>query len=120
MDDISQSRTASVLTIIAGLWVALSPFFISVSGFTLYSVIVLGAVIAIAGVVQLLWENTLPSWISGAAAVLLFILSIMPMGHGSSAVWNMMISAIVIFALAVWDEIEIAHFVSEDRISHQN
>ncbi|MCX6728381.1 MAG: hypothetical protein NTV39_01265 [Candidatus Saccharibacteria bacterium] len=120
MEDIDQSRTASVLTIIAGLWIALSPFVISVSGFALYSVIVLGAIIAVAGVVQLLWENTLPSWISGAASVLLFLLAIAPMSLGVSAVWNMLISAIVVFVLAVWDEIEVAHYVSEGRRSHQN
>jgi hypothetical protein len=120
MKDIDQSRTASVLTLIVGLWVAFSPLFISVSGFALGSVIVLGAIIAIAGLIQLFWENVLPSWVSGIAAVLLFILAFIPMSLGMSAVWNMLISGIVVFVLAIWDEVEVSHLVGEDRRSHQN
>jgi hypothetical protein len=122
MDDVNQSRTASVLTVIAGLWIALSPIFISVSvsGFALWSVIVLGTIIAVAGLAQLFWENILPSWIGGIAAVLLFILAIIPMNLSATAVWNMLISAIVVFVLAIWDDIEVTHLVGEDRRSHQH
>lgn len=122
MEDINQSRTASVLTVIAGLWIALSPIFISVSvsGFALISMIVLGVIVAVAGLVQLFWENILPSWVSGIAAVLLLILALIPMSLGTSAIWNMIISAIVVFVLAVWDEVKVAHFVGEDRRSHQH
>ena len=119
MKDIDQSRTASILTLIAGLWVAISPLFISVSSSLLPSVIVLGVIIAIAGLVQTFWENTLPSWVSGIAAVLLFIAAFITGTASIAAMWNMIIAAIVVFALAVWDEVEISHFITEKH-SHQH
>lgn len=120
MKDIDQSRTASILTLIAGIWIAASPIFIPVAGGLFVSMIILGAVIALAGLVQIFWENILPSWISGIAAVLLFIAAFITGTASAAAMWNMIISAIAVFALAVWDEVEIAHFIGENRRSQQH
>ena len=73
MNDKDQTRFASVLTFLAGVWVAISPTWIHVSGAALASVVITGIVIALAGFVQYFWENTLPSWIGGLAAVWLFL-----------------------------------------------
>lgn len=69
MNSLGQSRLASVVALLVGAWVAISPIWISVTGGALTSVIITGIVIAVAGLVQLFWKNAIPSWISGLAAV---------------------------------------------------
>ncbi len=107
MNDRNQTRLASVLTLLAGVWVAISPMWIPVTGAALTSVIVTGIVIALAGAIQFFWENVLPSWVGGLAAVWLF-LSTFVYGVGTAAAWNQIISAIVTIILVYWDGFEVA------------
>lgn len=108
MEDRSQSKLASVLTLLVGIWVAISPIWISVTGGALTSVIITGIVVALAGLVQYFWENPLPSWISGLAAVWLFI-SAFSFGVSHAMMWSQILSAIATFLLASWDGVEISH-----------
>lgn len=106
MDAKAQSRLASVLTIGVGAWMMLAPAFTSVTGGALTSILITGGVIAFAGLVQLFWENVLPSWVNGAAAVWLFI-SAFAFDVSTAVSWNMVLGAIVAFVLALWDGTEI-------------
>lgn len=106
MNDIAQSRLASGITVLLGIWVAMSPIFISITGAALTSVIVVGIVMALAGLAQLFWTNSTPSWIVGLAAIYLFI-SAFAYDISSAAAWNQIISAVAGFILATWDGAEV-------------
>lgn len=106
-----QSRLASMLTLLVGIWVAISPIWISVSGGALTSVIATGVVIALFGVIQYFWESALPSWIVGLAAVWLFVSAFIFSSSviSNGAMMNQILSAVAAFVLAYWDGIEITH-----------
>jgi len=106
MERLSQSRLASSLTVLAGIWLMLSPIFISISGAALVSLLITGGVMIVFGLVQLAWENSVPSWINALAAVWLFI-SAFTFSISTAMVWNQALAAIVVFALAMWDGAEI-------------
>lgn len=108
MNDRTQSRLASVLTIIVGAWLMASPLFIAAEGVASTNVLIVGGIIALAGLVQLIWDNTLPSWISAIAAVWL-VGSAFVFDASAGFAWNVVLSAIAAFALAVWDGTEISH-----------
>lgn len=106
MDNLLQSRVASVLTVAVGVWLLLSPLFITITGGALASVLVAGGVIAVAGAVQLFWENTLPSWVTGLAALAL-LATIVIFGVTGAALWSQAISAVAAILLAGWDGLEV-------------
>lgn len=116
MERLSQSRLASSLTVILGAWVMLSPLFISITGAALTSLLITGAVMILFGLVQLFWDNSLPSWINALAAVWLFV-SAFTFTVSDAVVWNQVITAVIVFALAVWDGAEIGE-VSRMRHTH--
>lgn len=107
MEDVTQSRVASILTIVAGAWLAISPAFISMTGGALASVIIAGIIMALAGLVQLFWTNTSPSWLAGLVAIYLFVTAF-SFSLSNAAMWNQAISAVVAFILATWDGAEVA------------
>lgn len=107
MDTQMQTRLAAALTAIVGVWLLVTPLFISMSGAALVNILVIGAVVALAGIVELFWTNTLPSWLSALAAVWLFV-SILFFDMSSAAAWNMAIAAIVTFVVSVWDGAEVS------------
>jgi len=102
-----QSRIASALTAIVGVWLMLSPIFISISGAALVSLLITGAVMIVFGLVQLATENTLPSWINALAAIWLFI-SALSFSVSAAVVWNQVVFAVIAFALAIWDGSEVS------------
>lgn len=106
MDNLLQSRVASVLTAGVGVWLLLSPLFITLTGGALVSVLAAGAVIAVAGAVQLFWENTLPSWVTGLAALWL-LAAIVIFGVTGAALWSQAIAAVGAILLAGWDGLEV-------------
>jgi hypothetical protein len=108
MKDRTQSRLASVIAIIAGVWLLASPLWISMTGWSLTNIIIVGVIIGLAGLIQLLWINTVPSWVVILAAVWLFI-SAFIFDMSAAAVWNMVITAAVVFVDAIWDNIEVGH-----------
>ncbi len=107
MERLSQSRLASALTVILGAWVMLSPVFISITGAALVSLLITGGVMIVFGLAQLIWENSLPSWVNAVAAIWLFI-SAFTFTISTAATWNQVIVAVIAFALAVWDGAEIS------------
>ncbi|HET6924777.1 MAG TPA: hypothetical protein VFH39_03040 [Candidatus Saccharimonadales bacterium] len=113
MSERDQSKFASILTLLLGIWVAISPIWISVTGGAVASVIATGSVIAVFSLIQYFWENTLPSWIVGLAAVWLFITTFAFGGVSGGAVVNLVISSVATFILAIWDGAEVS-------ISHQH
>lgn len=108
MESLSQSRLASVLTLVVGVWLVLSPLFISITGGALTNILIVGGVIALAGLVQLIWTgSTLPSWIAALAAVWLFIAAF-AFSVSNAMAWNEVIAAIVAFILSTWDGMEVS------------
>lgn len=115
MEKLSQSRLASGLLIIVGAWLMLSPAFISVTGAALVSILIVGAIIALAGLVQLFSESSSPSWIATLVAVYLFI-SAFAYSVSSGAAWNMAVFAVITFLLATWDGVEIGEFHRQHHV----
>ena len=105
MDKLLQSRFASVLAIVLGAWLMLSPIWISVSGAALTSLMIVGGIMILSGLVQLVTEVTIPSIVLGLAAVYLFI-SAFSYSVSTAMIWNEVVSAVVAFVLATWDGIE--------------
>jgi hypothetical protein len=103
-----QSVYASLLILLIGAWVAISPIWVVYSGGAKTSAIITGIVMALAGFVQLFWERTIPSWISALAAVWLFI-SAFTYNVGTGAMWSQIVSSIAVFALSYWDGFEVNH-----------
>jgi len=90
---------------VAGIWLMLSPIFISITGAAFVSLLITGAVFIVFGAIQLATDNTLPSWINTVAAIWLFI-SALSFSISAAAMWNQIILAIVTFVLAIWDGAE--------------
>ncbi|HET7673707.1 MAG TPA: hypothetical protein VFK11_04325 [Candidatus Saccharimonadales bacterium] len=113
MEKLSQSRLASVLTMLVGVWLLVSPLFISITGGALVNVMIVGGIFAVAGLIQLFWVNSLPSWVNGLAAIWLFI-SAFAFSVSTAMAWNEAVSAVAVFILSVWDGAEISQ-VQHDR-----
>lgn len=114
-----QSRLASLLSLLVGIWVALSPIWMTMSAGAIISTIITGLVIIAASLVQYFTKNTIPSWIMGAAAVWLFI-STLTFTMSAGAVWSGILSAIATAALAYWDGFEATQGGTQThRMAHQ-
>jgi hypothetical protein len=109
-----QSRLASLLMLLAGIWLVVSPIWISVGGGALASLIITGLVVIVASVVQYFWANIIPSWVMGLAALWL-VVSAITYGVGAAAAWSQIISAVVVAILAYWDGVEITHLQHGNR-----
>jgi hypothetical protein len=105
MEKLSQSRLASLLALLVGAWMMLTPLVISMTGAALISILITGAVIIVASLIQLIWFNTLPSWVNALAAIWLFI-SAFAFTMSTGAAWNQAIFAVITFVLATWDGVE--------------
>lgn len=105
MKDIMQSRIASGLSALAGVWLLLTPLAISMTGVALKSILITGGVVVLASLIQMFWFNTIPSWVNAVTAIWMFI-SAFALTMTRAASWNLVIMAIVIFALASWDGVE--------------
>lgn len=103
---LNQSRVASVLMMLAGIWVAISPIWISMTGGSLVSIIATGSVIGLAGLVQFFWKAAVPSWVAGLASVWLFV-SAFTYTMSTAASWNQVIAAVFTLVVAYWDGFEI-------------
>lgn len=112
-----QSRLASLLTLLIGVWAVLSPIWISVSGGALASVIITGLVIVAASAVQYFWNNIALSWVIGIAAAWLF-LSALLYSISAGAAWSQILSAVAIGVLAYWDGIEVTHLEHDNKHHH--
>lgn len=108
MNDRSQSVLASILTLGVGTWLMSSPLFISVSDAALTNAVIVGGITALASLAQLIWTNTLPSWITALTAIWLFG-SAFIFSASAAFVWSVTLSATAAFILAIWDVVEINH-----------
>lgn len=107
MNERNQSRLASVLTLLVGIWVAISPIWLPMQGGAVASAIITGSVIALFSIIQYFWANTFPSWIMGLAAIWMFISSFF-FGTSGGAQLSLILSAIATFILSYWDGFEVA------------
>lgn len=107
MKERDQSKLASVLTLLVGIWVAISPIWLTMSGGAIASAIITGSIIALFSIIQYFWANTFPSWIMGLAAIWMFISSFF-FGTSGGAMLSLILSAIATFILSYWDGIEVA------------
>lgn len=112
-----QSRLATTISLLVGIWVLLSPIWISVTGGALASIIITGIVIIAASVVQYFTLNTAPSWVVGAASLWL-LLSAVVFGVSAAAGWSQILAAIVGLLSAYWDGFEVTNMVSNDQRHH--
>jgi hypothetical protein len=107
MEQLRQSKLASLLTIVSGTWIVLSSTFISITGTALTSLIITGIAVIILGSTQLYWESGLPRWINAFVAMWL-LLSTFTFTTSSAVVWSQTISAIIVFILAAWGDAEVS------------
>ena len=114
MDTRIQSQTAGLLTLVVGAWLLFSPLFITMTGAALISTMVVGGLLALAGLVELFWQNAIPSWLSAVAAVWLFV-SIFVFTMSDAAAWNLAIASVAAFVLSVWDGLEIAELNNQGQ-----
>ncbi len=89
-----------------GAWLMLSPFLISAGDAAMANGLIVGAIVALAGLSQLFLTSTLPSWVSALAAGWLLV-SAFIFSASAGFVWSVVLSAIAIFVLAVWDGVEV-------------
>lgn len=115
MKDRDQSRLASILSLLVGIWVVISPIWVSVSGAALISVVTVGIIIIVAAALQFFVDVAIPSWIVAIAAVWL-LLSTFAFGVSTAAMYNQILSALVAFVLAYWDGMEIAHIEAHRHV----
>jgi hypothetical protein len=94
----------SILNVIAGIWLIISPFVLGYTGAdATWNPIVFGAAVIVlalarmAGGVQALWA----SWLNMAIGVWLFI-SAFWLASSSQASWNVGILGVVVFILGAW------------------
>ena len=111
MQDLRKSKLASILALLAGIWVLISPAWFVMTRGQAANAIIIGVLVAIMALVQLGVKNTVPSWITGLAAVWLFITAFI-FSASTASIWELVISAIVVFGLSVWDGAEMARFES--------
>lgn len=116
MDNVMQTRVASVLTVVVGAWLLISPLFISITGAALVSTLIVGAIVVVAGAVQAFWESTFPSWVSGLAALWMAI-STISFGMSGALLWSTLVAAAATFLLAVWDGIEVDQVAQRHQVS---
>lgn len=117
MKNRDQSRIASLITLLVGVWVLLSPIWVSVAGGAFVSIIITGAVIIVASIVQYFIVNSLPSWIVGAASLWL-LLSAIVFNVGATAGWSQILSAVVGLLGAYWEGFEISSMAHGDHPRH--
>ncbi|HEU4966950.1 MAG TPA: hypothetical protein VFT53_05770 [Candidatus Saccharimonadales bacterium] len=117
MDSLSQSRLASGLTVLTGIWLLVSPLIISISGAALVNILVIGAIFAAVGIVQVFWVNTIPGWVNALAAIWLFIAAF-AFSASTLAAWNQALAGIVVFLLSVWDGLEISNAQARQHHAH--
>lgn len=117
MSDEAQSRLASVLAALVGIYVALSPIWTTMSRGVMVSAIATGSVMTLVSLWQIFTKSTVPSWINGVAAVWL-IIGALVFGMRAFALWSQIVAGIIVFLLANWDGSEITRYNTEHIGEH--
>jgi len=118
METRNQSKLASSLSFLVGVWIVLSPMWIAVSGDAFVSVIITGIVIIAASIVQYFWSNVLPSWIMGLAAAWLLLATVI-YSISPAAAWSQILSAAAVAVLAYWDWAEVSQLQRSGSDHHR-
>lgn len=109
MSDEVQARLASLLTILVGAYVALSPLWTAMSHEVMISAIVTGVIVTAASIWQFFSKATFPTWINAVAAIWL-IVGVLTLGTYTFATWSQILAGAAVFLLAGWDGAEVAHY----------
>ena len=115
MSDEAQSRLASVLAALVGLYVALSPIWTTMTHGAMASAIATGSVIVVASLWQLGTKSTAPSWLNGIAAIWL-IVGASIFGSFSFSIWSQVVAGLAVLFLASWDATEIANYNNQSHM----
>ncbi|MGI0135133.1 MAG: SPW repeat domain-containing protein [Candidatus Micrarchaeaceae archaeon] len=117
MNSVSQTRLAGGLTVLAGIWLLVSPLLISVSSASLIDLLVVGTVFAGVGILQLFWLNAVPGWANALAAIWLFIAAF-AFTASTLAAWNQALVGIIVFLLSVWNGLEVSNTQASQHHAH--
>ena len=109
MDDLAQSRFASTLALIIGIWVIVSSVWLPMSTNARMSTLVVGIVMVVMSIAQYFVRNSTPSLVNGFAAVWL-VVSVFLYGMMAAAAWSAVIAAASVFILSWWDGVEIESY----------
>ena len=113
MDDVTQMRVASLSAAVVGVWLLVSPLVISISGGALVSTLIVAGVLVLARIVQIFWENTIPSWVCGLTTIWMSI-SVVAFSMSGALLWSTLAAAAAVFLLALWDGVEV------DQVAHHH
>ena len=102
-DQKTQTKTASGINVIAGLWLMLSAYFMGL-GFSSNEFIT-GLIIAIVALVGFysIEQSGWVSWVNGILGVWLLATPIFVIGMTVTTLWNSIILGIVVLAMAIWE-----------------
>lgn len=96
------SNTVGSLSLLAGLWLVASAFFMNL-GFTSNEFVV-GALVALFGIIE--WsssESTMwVSWVNGILGAWLIVSPLFLGAMAMGAIWNSVILGIIVLAAAIW------------------
>lgn len=97
-----QTKTASGINVLAGLWLMLSAYFMSL-GFSSNEFIV-GLIVAIVSLFGFysMEQASWVSWVDGIMGVWLLLTPIFVTGLAMATIWNSIILGIIVLALAIW------------------
>ena len=115
MNNVMQTRIASLLTAVVGVWLLISPLFIAITGGALVSTFIVGGILVAAGIVQFFWENTVPSWVSGLTAIYMAV-SAVAFSMSGGVLWSTLAAAAAAFLLALWDGAEVDQVIQQHHV----
>ncbi|MEO5499286.1 MAG: hypothetical protein ABIR46_02190 [Candidatus Saccharimonadales bacterium] len=116
MDVSTQIKTASIVTILAGLWTASTPLFTTVSDANLMNLLVVGGSLMILGIVQLNVKSSIPSAITVLLALWL-VASALIFAPSALVMWSMIVTGMMTFFVGVWDGFEVSTYTDRLRPS---
>ena len=101
-DQNTQTKTASGINVIAGLWLMLSAYFMNL-GFSSNEFIT-GILIAIVSLVGLysIEQASWVSWVAGIMGAWLLVTPIFVTGLSTAVIWNSVIVGIIVLAMSIW------------------
>ena len=100
-------RTLSVVSLLAGLWLAISPYFLDYSGLgsAMTNSVIIGIVVAVLAIVRFNEDQmTWPSWLNALLGVWMILApAVIGFSYSSTAGLNSLILGIVILVVEGWD-----------------
>lgn len=113
MDTSTQIKTASIVTILAGIWTASMPLFTTVDDANLMNLLVVGGLLMLLGIVQLYVKSSVPSAMTVLLALWL-VASALIFSPSVFVTWSMIVTGLLTFFVGVWDGFEVSTY--SDRL----